>query len=169
MMLALALCWGGAWPGSADSDAARERLARWRARRASGADGAAAAPAGPPAACSQRGGGGRQAVLFWVEPRALEGDAADASDPGYFSEWGPDFFAPEVEFRSEEVVLRVSFCLPPASPLRPDDCSVAMQYAGLDRCDSIKRACVCCVCVGGGGVTHARATARQSVCATGTA
>ena len=145
-MLLLAVCLCGA-RGSASS--ARERLARWRARRSvlPGEAGEGAAEPAPPAlaladqgasqaslpeACSRRGDG-RQAVLFWAQPHPVEGDAADASDPGYFSEWGPDFFAPEVMFRSEEVVLRVSFCLPPASPFRPDDCSVAMQYAGLDR------------------------------------
>ncbi len=144
-LLLLATCWCGA-RGSADS--ARERLERWRARRSmlpgereSAAEPAPPAPApadqgapqaGMPEACSRRGDG-RQAVLFWAQPHPVEGDATDDSDPGYFSEWGPDFFAPEVVFRSEEVVLRVSFCLPPASPFRPDDCSVAMQYAGLDR------------------------------------
>ena len=125
------------------SDAASpaEALRRWRLRvRESQAEGAtantASASAGGgrdiealPAACDSD----HEAVLFWQHPRfGSPEDAPDDNDPGYFSEWGPSVYAPEVELLSEEVVLSAAFCLPHASPFALDDCEVELQYQGLD-------------------------------------
>ena len=112
---------------------------------------------------------GDEAVIFWALPQ-VEGDPLDANDPGYFSEWGRNIFAPEIEFKSEEVVLQASFCLPPASQYSLDECSVSMQYEGLDALFDTYRLCCSRGCLrlrdtplaGGGWLRECEATRTQN-------